>query len=319
MVRALEYVTANRVPGVFNVAGGASCRGARWPPSAGPTSCPSRRSAAAGSRAARAPRRGRLPPGDGGLAPLRPRGQHVATRSKPDSSTGTPAPGPSRASPGPTTCDGPRLPSGAGYRYKRTSSSSSVTPPQWSGESTAEAATIRAATPPAPGRRRPRVGVGSRTPSTWEPFRRDQPSGDHPGPRLPGSGAPSGAAGRRGGHPAGGTGPERHRVRHAPTAAAHCGPCLRASARSGGGRWPSCWSSRWASSPSPGSSAQAPLLLTPRRERPLRVHPADRPAHELPPRPGEDGQHPAGGRHPEGHLPAARRRQPRARAGQTQL
>ncbi len=120
VVRALEYVTGHRIPGVFNVAGAgklpwsevASIGGAFLLPLP-----PFRPRAFVGP--APPARGGAVPPRDGGPGPLRPGGGHLQADGRPASSTATPAPGRWRASPGPTTCAGPPGPASPAYRYEQ--------------------------------------------------------------------------------------------------------------------------------------------------------------------------------------------------------
>ena len=120
VVRALEFVTANRVPGVFNVAGEgklpwsevASFGGAHllpFPPFR-PRAClppPSSGSGPSGSR----PRWRAWSDSAGASTPR--------SCERPDSSTATPAPAPCSASPGPTTCAGPPGRPATEYRYEQ--------------------------------------------------------------------------------------------------------------------------------------------------------------------------------------------------------
>ena len=156
VVRALEFVTAHHVPGVFNVAGEGKLPWSEVATLGGAHLIPFPRSDPAsglrrwngwvscGSR-----RRWRHWPATG--AAWTPR-----SSARPGSTTGTAARVPSSASPEPTTSAGPPVPRATSTATSRTSSSSSGTRPPWCGASTPDAAGAR--TCPYPGL--PTTGVG---------------------------------------------------------------------------------------------------------------------------------------------------------------
>ena len=103
----------------------------RWlPPSAFPFPTSSVRRPISSTRALAVPSR------DGGLGPIRPRGRHGPPGRCRDSTIATPVPGPSRASPGPTTCGARPERASPCTATNRMSSSSSGTRLPWSEAST---------------------------------------------------------------------------------------------------------------------------------------------------------------------------------------
>ena len=139
VVRALEYVTGHRIPGVFNVAG---CRQAalergglhlqRLPPPAPAVPAP-------GLRGPAAPDRGRpVPAGDGRPHPLRTRRRHLPADRRRLRVPVHQRRCRGELRPGQQPAPGHRLRRSRPTATSRTSSSSSATPRRWSGASTAE-------------------------------------------------------------------------------------------------------------------------------------------------------------------------------------
>ena len=166
VVRALEYVTGRRLPGVFNVAGAgklpwsevASICGAFLLPLP-----PFRPRALLGGAAA--PRRGAVPPGDGGPDPLRPRRGH-----QPTDRSGLRVPlhqrrGRRELRPGQQPAAVHRV--GSGGLPLRTGCRAVLPPLARSGPGNRRLRPLPFGRRlhPAPGRRRPRVGVALETPS----------------------------------------------------------------------------------------------------------------------------------------------------------